>query len=157
MTLLPGRTVPLFDSESRNCVMPRFGTFQAKPLVTLVLLLSWIGLAILAGCASTAEPGSDSDDAEVGIASYYADRFHGRRTASGEPYDRNAMTAAHRRLPFGTHVRVTNLANGQAVDVRINDRGPFVAGRVIDVSYAAARKLGMLKRGVVKVRLVPLD
>lgn len=91
------------------------------------------------------------------MASYYADRFHGRRTASGDPYDRNAMTAAHRRLPFGTRLRVINLENGQAVEVRINDRGPFVAGRVIDVSYAAARKLGMLERGVVKVRLVPVD
>jgi rare lipoprotein A len=157
MTLLPGQTVPLFDDESRNCVMRRFGTFQTKPLVTLACLLCWIGLSILAGCASTAEPGAASDDAAVGIASYYADRFHGRRTASGELYDRNAMTAAHRRLPFGTRVRVINLENGQAVDVRINDRGPFVAGRVIDVSYAAARQLGMLKRGIVKVRVEPMD
>jgi len=138
-------------------MMNAFGMTWNKSIVLLACLLCWIGLSLLAGCASTAGPGSESVDAEVGVASYYADRFHGRRTASGERYDRNALTAAHRRLPFGTRVRVTNLENGHAVDVRINDRGPFVAGRVIDVSYAAARKLGMMQRGVVKVRVVPVD
>ena len=112
---------------------------------------------MLVGCASRGTPAPESAAGEVGIASYYADRFHGRRTASGERYDRNAYTAAHRRLPFGTHVRVINLDNGHSVDVRINDRGPFVKGRVIDVSYAAALKLGMLRKGLIKVRVVRLD
>ncbi len=82
-----------------------------------------------------------------GSASYYAAKFDGRRTASGERFDNAAMTAAHRTLPFGTLVRVTNLANGRSVIVRINDRGPFSAGRMIDVSRAAADELGLVARG----------
>lgn len=87
-----------------------------------------------------------------GQASWYGPGFHGRRTASGEPFDRNARTAAHRTLPFGTRVRVTNLANGQQVIVRINDRGPFHRRRVIDLSEAAARDIGMLGSGTAQVR-----
>lgn len=86
---------------------------------------------------------------EKGQASYYADKFHGRATASGEKYDKRKFTGAHRTLPFGTVVRVTNTATGQSVDVRINDRGPFKAGRVVDVSRAAAEKLGMIQAGVI--------
>lgn len=82
-----------------------------------------------------------------GSASYYAAKFDGRRTASGERFDSAAMTAAHRTLPFGTRVRVTNLANGRSVIVRINDRGPFSQGRMIDVSRAAASELGLVARG----------
>jgi rare lipoprotein A len=82
-----------------------------------------------------------------GSASYYAAKFDGRRTASGERFDNGAMTAAHRTLPFGTLVRVTNLANGRSVVVRINDRGPFTRGRMIDVSRAAADELGLIARG----------
>lgn len=89
----------------------------------------------------------------VGLASYYGRKFHGRRTASGERYDMHAMTAAHRALAFGSRVEVTNLKNGRKVRVRINDRGPFVKGRIIDLSYAAARKIGMLSSGVAKVRV----
>lgn len=88
-----------------------------------------------------------------GVASYYGDRFHGRRTASGARFDKEAMTAAHRTLGFGTRVRVTNKANGRSVGVVINDRGPFVRGRTIDLSKAAARELGMLGTGVAPVRL----
>ena len=88
-----------------------------------------------------------------GTASYYGKRFHGRMTANGELFDMNAMTAAHKTLPFGTRVRVTNPVNGKSVVVRINDRGPFIRGRVIDVSRAAARKLGMIKRGHASVQL----
>lgn len=82
-----------------------------------------------------------------GSASYYAAKFDGRRTASGERFDNGAMTAAHRTLPFGTLVRVTNVANGRSVIVRINDRGPFSRGRMIDVSRAAASELGLVARG----------
>ena len=88
-----------------------------------------------------------------GEASWYGPGFHGRLTANGERYNQNAMTAAHRRLRFGTRVRVTNLNNGRSVVVRINDRGPYAKGRVIDVSAAAARSLGMIKSGVAPVRV----
>lgn len=88
-----------------------------------------------------------------GTASYYGRKFHGRRTASGETFDMGAMTAAHRTLPFGSLVRVTNPANGRSVTVRINDRGPFSRGRVIDVSRAAAEELGLIARGHATVEL----
>lgn len=88
-----------------------------------------------------------------GKASYYANSLHGRKTASGDIYDRNEFTAAHRKLEFGTRVRVTNLLNQQKVYVTINDRGPFVHNREIDLSYAAARELGLVKQGVAPVRI----
>ncbi|MEM1194827.1 MAG: septal ring lytic transglycosylase RlpA family protein [Pseudomonadota bacterium] len=89
----------------------------------------------------------------TGVASYYGKRFHGRRTANGERFDMYAMTAAHKTLPFGTHVRVTNPANGRAVTVRINDRGPFIAGRSIDLSRAAAQRIGLIQRGHARVQI----
>lgn len=84
-------------------------------------------------------------NAQCGIASHYGrgDGLHGSKTASGERFNTHAYTAAHRRLPFGSHVSVTNMANGRTVSVRINDRGPFVRGRIIDLSYSAARAIGM--------------
>lgn len=94
---------------------------------------------------------------EEGMASYYADSLQGNPTASGEAYDRNALTAAHKTLPFGTSVKVTNLDNGRSVVVRINDRGPHVKNRVIDVSGIAAEKLGLLDSGTAKVKLEVLD
>lgn len=94
---------------------------------------------------------------EKGQASYYADKFHGRATASGEKYDKRKMTGAHRTLPFGSVVRVTNTANGKSVDVRINDRGPFKAGRIVDVSRAAAEKLGMIQAGVINCTMEVLS
>lgn len=90
---------------------------------------------------------------QQGIASWYSDKFHGRRTSSGEAYNKNAYTAAHPSLPFGTIVRVTSLSNGKSVDVRINDRGPFVRGRIIDISRAAAAEIGLISRGVGTVQL----
>jgi rare lipoprotein A len=88
--------------------------------------------------------------ATQGLASFYSE---GTRTASGEKFDANELTAAHPTLPFGTKLRVTNVANGQSVTVRVNDRGPYVPGRVVDVSYSAARTLGMIGGGVAKVKL----
>ncbi|MEW5856844.1 MAG: septal ring lytic transglycosylase RlpA family protein [Cyanobacteriota bacterium] len=88
-----------------------------------------------------------------GIASWYGPGFHGRRSASGERYNQNALTAAHRSLPFGTNVLVTNLNNGRSVVVRINDRGPFIRGRVIDLSAAAARVLGVMQSGIAPVQV----
>ena len=86
-------------------------------------------------------------------ASYYAEKYHGRKTASGEIFNMNAFTCAHKTLPFGTVLRVTNLSNNKSVDVRVNDRGPFVKGREIDVSKAAAQKLGMIKTGTARVKI----
>jgi len=111
-----------------------------------------------------AESGAESVKVEVqrvaglnkqmrGIASWYGPGFSGRPTASGETFNPNAMTAAHRSLPFGTKVRVTNAHTGQSVVVRINDRGPFVRGRVIDLSAAAARAIGLVGSGVAPVRI----
>jgi rare lipoprotein A len=94
---------------------------------------------------------------EVGLASWYGHPYHGRASASGEIYDMEKLTAAHRTLPFGTWVRVSNLDNRKVVDVRINDRGPFVASRVIDLSHAAARQIGMIGPGTAKVRLTIIE
>ncbi len=93
---------------------------------------------------------------ERGIASWYGQDFHGKRTSSGEIYDMYAMTAAHKLLPLGTHVRVTNLQNSRVIEVRVNDRGPFVRGRVIDLSYTAAQKLGIVGPGTAQVEVVAL-
>jgi rare lipoprotein A len=90
---------------------------------------------------------------EVGLASWYGVPHHGRRTASGEVFDMHQLTAAHRTLPFGTRVRVVNRDTSQSAEVRVNDRGPFVDGRILDVSYAAARLLGIVGPGVVPVRV----
>jgi len=90
---------------------------------------------------------------QYGLASWYGRERHGRRTASGEIFDSNQLVAAHRTAPFGTYALVTNLANGRTVQVRINDRGPAVAGRVVDLSYAAARQLDMVHVGVTRVKI----
>src|SRR5947207_825752 len=88
-----------------------------------------------------------------GYASWYGDEFQGRPTASGEKYDMNRFTAAHRDAPFGSLVRVTNLENGRTTQVRINDRGPFVRGRILDLSRAAAKAIGMMGTGTARVRI----
>jgi rare lipoprotein A len=93
---------------------------------------------------------------ELGDASWYGTKFHGRRTSSGEPYDMYALTAAHKSLPIPTFARVTNLGNGRSVVVRVNDRGPFHAGRIIDLSYAAAHLLEMLGDGTARVQVEAL-
>ncbi|MBV6289979.1 septal ring lytic transglycosylase RlpA family protein [Pseudomonas aegrilactucae] len=110
---------------------------------------------LLAGCA-----GHDIDPRgydQTGTASYYGARHHGKRTASGEPFNQHGLTAAHRSLPFGTRVQVTNLANDRRVVVRINDRGPHTRGRLIDLSRAAAEQLGMIRSGTARVRVQRLS
>jgi rare lipoprotein A len=97
--------------------------------------------------------GSGRIHTEYGYASYYGDKFEGRRTASGEAFHQSLLTAAHKQLPFGTKVRVTNLSNHKSVIVRVNDRGPFVRGRIIDLSKSAAKNIGMINAGVVKVKI----
>jgi len=121
---------------------------QLSRIVLLTLLAS-------AGCAGTGPvPVTPFErDVQVGFASYYDSRFDGSRTASGERYDEKALTAAHRTLPFGTRVQVTNLENGRSVVVTITDRGPFARGRVIDLSRRAARKLDILRDGTARVQL----
>lgn len=94
---------------------------------------------------------------QTGLASWYGSRFHGRLTASGERYNQYAMTAAHKTLPFGSRVRVTNLNTGQAIEVRINDRGPYIRGRIIDLSYAAARRISVRKPGTAPVQIEVLS
>jgi rare lipoprotein A len=137
------------------------------PRLFRIVLLAGLLAGGGTGCVSTAgglggaqfdddrERGREhgGDHAEVGKASFYGHRFHGRSTASGETYDETKMTAAHRTLPFGTRVRVTNLENGRAVTLRVNDRGPHRKGRVIDVSYKAAKRLGFVRDGVTRVRV----
>jgi rare lipoprotein A len=122
--------------------------FLILPLITL----------LVTGCASQAqrpEAGrlTEREPFETGVASYYASRFEGRRTASGQRYDGDQLTAAHRTLPFGTRVRVTNLANDESVVVTVNDRGPHRKGRVIDLSRRAARALGFITDGTAQVAL----
>ena len=114
-----------------------------------------VAAVVASGCALFRPPAPPpiEDGVQVGMASWYGPGFHGRRTASGEIYDQDALTAAHPSLPFGTRVRVTNLDNGRAVDVRITDRGPFVDGRVIDLSRAGARVIGLIGPGVGRVRI----
>jgi rare lipoprotein A len=122
---------------------------------------SWFFLLLLltaAGCAGSRPPlRYPTPDVEVGFASFYAGRFQGLRTASGERYDEKALTAAHRTLPFGTRVQITNLGNGRSVVVTINDRGPFSRGRVIDVSRSAARRLDFVRDGTARVRVEVLQ
>lgn len=126
-------------------------------LLRAVAIFFLPGLVVLAcSCASTGrasfEPGP-TPSFQLGLASWYGPDFHGKPTSSGEVFDMNDLTAAHNTLPFGTYVMVTNLENNRTAVVRINDRGPFVKGRIIDLSYAAARVLGIVAPGVVRVRL----
>ena len=103
--------------------------------------------------SAVAGPAAGRGDAMEGLAAYYSNRLNGRKTASGQIFDQNALTGAHPTLPFGTKVKVTNTKNGRSVVVRINDRGPTQPGRVIDLSRAAAAKLAMLQAGLVPVKL----
>jgi rare lipoprotein A len=103
------------------------------------------------------EPRLDSHGfRQTGLASWYGKDFHGKKTANGETYNMYAMTAAHKTLPFNTYVRVHNLENGQRIDVRVNDRGPFVRGRIIDLSYTAAQEIGIVGPGTARVKIVAL-
>ncbi len=141
-------------SDESSAVRP-----QAAGVAVLAALALAAGLA--GGCASTARPRpaagvpppSPGTTVEEGLASWYGEPYHGRPTASGPIYDMWEMTAAHRTLPFGTKVHVVNLDNGHEADVTINDRGPFVEGRILDLSRAAAEALDAVGPGVVRVRL----
>jgi len=127
-----------------------------KKVMASTLLAAAFSLTLTFGDIQTASAASSSAKAnfrQVGTASWYGPGFHGRKTASGERFDQNKLTAAHRSLPLDTVVKVTNLDNGKAVKVSINDRGPYVGKRVIDLSHAAARKLDMTEDGTARVRI----
>ena len=127
----------------------------ARRRVPLVAALAF--LALLAGCSravmTTPSVPPVAGMEEVGMASWYGAPHHGRRTASGKVFDMHQLTAAHKTLPFGTRLLVTNRDTSQSAEVRVNDRGPFVGGRILDVSYAAARLLGAVGPGVIPVRV----
>ena len=150
----------------------RFDELEEAPLRLLRWLLPATSILLAASCAPSPRwahlhgggvsarpsqvaqpPAFDSRTSWTGEASYYGRKFHGRSTASGERFNMRDMTAAHRTLPFGTKVRVTNLSNSKSVVVRINDRGPWDGHRIIDVSQAAAEKLGMIQAGTARVRV----
>ncbi len=132
----------------------RAGVMKKPILLIFLFFLSFF----LTGCGSSSDSGDNGVNApagtfQTGLASWYGAEYHGRQTASGEIFDRNAMTAAHRELAFQTKVEVTNLENGRQVTVKINDRGPFVEGRIIDLSERAADELGMKIAGLAQVSL----
>lgn len=118
-----------------------------------------LALLVLSGCGSTPKSGGrvSSGHTESGMASYYGNEFHGRKTANGERFDQGKLTAAHRTMPFGTRVKVTNTQNGRSVVVRVNDRGPFVKGRIIDLSSSAFKSIASINAGVVPVRVQVID
>ena len=137
-------TSPGWTSSSR--------TFLCRPRTLSALALGLV-LLIFAGCATNRFERPQVGTAQRGVASWYGEPFHGRATASGEIYDMHKLTAAHKELPLGTVVDVLNLDNGKSVTVRVNDRGPFVKGRIIDLSYGAAKKVGMVGPGTAKVEV----
>ena len=134
--------------------MKRFKTHRYLPL-------SACGLLLLLSCTTKRpefryEERGSMGMVQYGVASWYGEKFHGNPTASGEIYDMYQLTAAHKTLSLGTYVMVTNTENNRSVEVKINDRGPFVKGRVIDLSYAAARSIDMVEKGTARVRVVVL-
>ena len=132
-----------------------------KILLTIIFLLVSCGSSIAYGdyvntsgmSRKQIEAIKNHPKTQIGIASYYGKKFHKKRTANGEIFNMYKVSAAHKSYPLGTKVRVTNLENGKSLKLVINDRGPFVSGRIIDLSYKAARKLGFVNQGTVKVRI----
>ena len=118
---------------------------------------SALRFAACAAAVSIAAPAAASDFEQVGTASWYGARHHGKKTASGEPFDMHAPTAAHRTLPLGSLLEITNLDNDRTVQVRVNDRGPYSGGRIIDLSRAAAEQLDFISRGTARVRVRTVD
>lgn len=137
--------------ELRANVTPLFSLIKITVHLCITLLLL--------GCAGSPPRGGPKGIgyAESGQASYYAMKYHSRETASGERLDQYAFTAAHRTLPFGTKVKVTNINNGKSVIVKINDRGPFVKGRIIDLTLAAFKKIGDVRSGLMDVRIAAVE
>lgn len=132
------RVLRFFDSTSNNLIVKNIPAFL--PFCLLLILIS--GTHVFSQSESLS-----------GSASYYGNEFQGKKTASGEKYDKRKYTAAHRTYPFGTMLKVTNLKNGKAVVVKVNDRGPYSNQRIVDLSYVAAKDLGMIPSGIIQVKL----
>lgn len=148
----------IFDrSHQQYCMAVVLSMVRTILKRALALAVGALVIASLAACGTRPPVRKTLPYKVVGLASYYGATFHGRRTASGERFNMHAMTAAHRNFKFGTRVKVTNLKNKRSVTVRINDRGPFARGRIIDLSYAAAKKIGMIGDGVVRVKIKVVD
>jgi rare lipoprotein A len=128
-------------------------TIASGRLLYIVLIFG-VFATVLTGCSS---PALKAGATQEGLASYYGKEFDGRKTSSGEIFHKDDLTAAHRSYPFGTVLRVTNLKNGEQVKVRVNDRGPVKPERIIDLSYGAAKVIGLDMMGLVRVRLEVLD
>jgi rare lipoprotein A len=133
--------------------MRRATRFSTRPVAILSIVGSVLALAACGSSGLQPMPSVDRGWNQTGMASWYGGEFHGRTTANGEVYDMYGLTAAHKTLPFDTLVEVQNLDNGTSVQVRINDRGPFVRGRIIDLTYAAAERIGMIGPGTARVRV----
>ena len=126
---------------------------ELAPLWTPRLLVGILLLALAACAHAPSSAPAGREPIAEGMASFYGESFRGRLTANGEKFDPDALTAAHRTLPFGTCLHVENVANGRSVRVRVNDRGPYAKGRILDLSEAAARALDLVRQGVARVRL----
>jgi rare lipoprotein A len=119
-----------------------------------LLLAAIVSLSALGACSAGGRPAvRPGHDAWVSVASWYGPKYHGRQTANGEVYDMHGLSAAHKTLPFGTRLRVTHLESRRSVVVKVNDRGPFIKGRELDLSYGAAQEIGMVQEGVAKVKI----
>jgi rare lipoprotein A len=129
---------------------------RSLPPSALPVLASLVSLSLGLAAVSSARAHKAPAFEQIGTASWYGPRFHGKKTANGEAFNQNKLTAAHRNLPLGTRVEVTNVTNGKSVEVKITDRGPYVNGRVIDLSRAAAIQLGMKDAGLARVQIVAL-
>ena len=136
------------NERNERCLKTRFSHWHIPSFSRAVL----IGALMLSAGAA---PDANASDKQVGKASWYGPGFHGKKTASGEPFDQHRLTAAHPRLPLGSQARVTNLNNGKVVVVTINDRGPHGGGRIIDLSRAAARMLAMNGTARVSIEALP--
>lgn len=123
----------------------------------MIKLLSPTSVAALLALLSLPSFASHPGAVQTGIASYYHDSLHGNRTASGQIYDKRKMSAAHKSLPLGSRVRVTDTRTGKSIVVRVNDRGPFIKGRIIDLSRRAAQELGIIRRGITPVKVEVLN
>ena len=145
--------VSLFSIRRRSTLVAFVSRVWLRLVVLLVISAPRHYAAELPAAGNATKPA----EPEIGIASWYGDPFHGRRAANGEVYDMEQMTAAHKTLPFNTRVQVLNIANHKTVEVRITDRGPFIDGRIIDLSRAAARSIGLLEPGIAPMALEIVD
>jgi len=127
---------------------PKYSNMMKRFILVIIMMISTFGIYSFS---------NNANDAKTSFASYYHDKFNGRKTASGEIFDNNKLTAANMKLPFGTKVKITNLRNGESVIVRVNDRGPFHSSRAFDLSKAAFDEIGNLERGVMPIEYEIID